>query len=166
MKKLIFIILSFLLVSCSYKLYVEENKDGRRVLKTKKFADRFEQNMLNEFDYEKIYFNFYESNAGAYKLYSYLRLFPKGQYAMFYGKTDSMPNLNLIKKAHHVGYYIINNNVLELETPTGNGNTFGYRIIKKYRIQNDSLIEFESRLQNDTLIGIYYSEIKTVEPDW
>ena len=156
----------FFLTSCSYKLYVKENESGRRELKTKKFANKFEPSMLNDFDYEKIYYSYYEDKSIKFITHTYLRFFPDGQYAMFYEKSDKNVELNNLAAASHAGYYVVNENVLKLETPTGNGNTLGYRIIQNYHIKNDSLIQFKSKRGNDTLIQRDFPAILNVSPDW
>jgi hypothetical protein len=154
------------MISCSYKLWVTENISGRKELKNKNFDEKFNTEMLNEVDENKIYFHFYESKVIAYKNYSYLRLFPNGKYAMFYESDNKIPNLNDLGNANHVGYYIVDNGNLKLETPTGNGNTFGYRIINKFRIKNDTLVEYDNRISNRNFIGKSVAELINVEPDW
>jgi hypothetical protein len=166
LKKIGFIILSLLMISCSYKLYVTENIAGRKELKSKNFDKKFNSEMLKEIDENKIYFHLYEATDIVYKNYSYLRLFPKGQYAMFYENTNNVPNLNELENANHVGYYIVENGNLKLETPTGNGNTFGYRIVNKFRIKNDTLVEYDNRISNRNFVGKVVSELLNVEPDW
>lgn len=163
MKKILILTLALFLTSCNYKLYVNENENGRRELKKKSFENKFERNMSNKIDFKNIYSEY--SSASNAK-YTYLRLFATGQYAMFYQKTDDLSNLNKLENASHVGYYIIDKDVLKLETPTGNGNTFGYRIVKTYQIKNDTLVEYGSRIPNDTLVKRYIPSILNVTPDW
>lgn len=138
----------------------------RKELKSKKFDKKFDVEMLNEIDENKIYFHLYEAKDINYKNYSYLRLFSNGKYAMFYESSKNIPNLNDLDNANHVGYYIIENGNLKLETPTGNGNTFGYRIINKFRIKNDTLVEYDNRIGNRNFIGKYVSGLLNVEPNW
>lgn len=155
-----------MITSCSYKLYVTENIAGRKELKNKKFEKKFNVQMLEEIDVNKIYCHHYEATDIAYTNYSYLRLFSGGQYAMFYESTSEIPNLNDLENANHVGYYIIENGYLKLETPTGNGNTFAYRVVNKFRIENDTLTEYNNGINNRNFIGKSVSGLLNVKPNW
>ena len=48
-------------------------------------------------------------------------------------------NINDLNKAVFVGYYIIKNDKLILETPTGNFNTAHYRVLWNFELQNGIL---------------------------
>lgn len=126
-----------------YKKYIYTNENGRRELMNKKFKDKFKTEMLNGVGLKNTYRMFYENKSIAYKKYSYLRFFKNGQYAYFVSKNDDI-DLNLIDKANHVGYFIIDKGILKLETPTGNFNTRSFRVINKYKIEDNKLIQIKS----------------------
>lgn len=149
-KKIILIFIIFGLNSCGlfqvangYDKYVRKNENGRKELVNKKFKDKFKSEMINGFDLKTVYRNFYQDKLNSYKRYSYLRFFKDGQYACFVGENDNV-DLNQLEKANHVGYYIIDDGILKLETPTGNFNTSSFRVINKYKIEDNKLLQIKS----------------------
>ena len=154
----------FSLISCgilkSYKISVIENNFGRKELKKKTFKQKFLPEMSNKIDVENCYYNHYENSQT--KINSFLRLFKNGQYAYF-TSFESNIDLNDLDKANYVGYYIVEDNILKLETPTGNLNTPSYRVIWEFEIKKGVLknkkadLEFEIK-KNTGLIE--------VEPNW
>ena len=116
--------------------------------------------MNKKIDVKNCYYNYYENSQT--KTHSFLRLFKNGQYAYF-TSFESNIDLNELDKANYVGYYIVQDNILKLETPTGNLNTPSYRVIWEFEIKNGVLknkkadLEFEIK-KNAGLIE--------VEPNW
>lgn len=118
--------------------------------------------MNKQIDIENCYYNFYENSQANYKMYCYLRLFKDGQYAYFASYNDTI-DINNLDKASYVGYYIVENNILKLETPTGNINTKSYRVIWEFEIKNGTLKNKKSKLEFE--ITKKNALIK-VAPDW
>lgn len=155
----------FSLISCgilnSYENSVIENNYARKELKKKTFKQKFLPEMSNKIDIENCYYNYYQDSQR--KIHSYLRLFKNGQFAYFTNIEGNIIDLNELDKANYVGYYIVEDNILKLETPTGNLNTPSYRVIWEFEIKNGGLKNRKSDLEYeikkiDSLID--------VEPNW
>lgn len=151
MKRLFYILSLFFIVlltttSCGiieiirgYDAYVDTNYYGGRELKNKKFKKKFSKEMSEKLVFDKVYYNYYEDESIDYKRHHYLRFFPTGQYAFYTSPTKDI-DINNLFTAACVGYYIVKkDNLLELETPTGNFNTASFRVIWKYKIKPDGL---------------------------
>lgn len=118
--------------------------------------------MNKQIDIENCYYNFYENSQANYKMYCYLRLFKDGQYAYFSSYNDTI-DINNLDKANYVGYYIVENNILKLETPTGNINTKSYRVIWEFEIKNGTLKNKKSKLEFEITKK---NALTKVSPDW
>ncbi len=117
--------------------------------------------MNKKIDFKNCYHNYYQDSQR--KIHSFLRLFKNGQYAYFTNIEGNIIDLNELDKANYVGYYIVEDNILKLETPTGNLNTPSYRVIWEFEIKNSGLKNRKSYLEYeikkiDSLID--------VEPNW
>lgn len=132
MKKPLQFLLALSLCSCgifnSYTRSVEENRFARKELREKKFKTKFREEMSRKINSEYCYVSYYESSHPSSNFYSYLLLFKNGQYANFTSRDEEI-DLRDLDRANYIGYYIIENDVLKLETPTGNINTKSYRVI-------------------------------------
>ena len=146
----------------SYENSVTENSFGRKELKKKKFKENFTSEMSEKINLENCYYNFYENSQIKYKRYSFLRFFKNGQYAYFTSSENNI-DINNIEKANHVGYYIVENNIIKLETPTGNFNSKSYKVIWKFNIEKNILKEEKTKLEFEIK---KISELKNVKPDW
>ena len=116
--------------------------------------------MSHKIDVENCYYNHYENSKTT--INSFLRLFKNGQYAYF-TSFESNIDLNNLDKANYVGYYIVEDNILKLETPTGNLNTPSYRVIWEFEIKNGGLKNRKSDLDYEIkkIDGLI-----DVEPNW
>ncbi len=147
----------------SYTKSVTENEFARKELKKKAFKAKFRPEMTTPIDTQNCYYSYYEIPERNSKGYFYLRLFNNGQYAYFAGHSDDI-DLNDLNRANIVGYYLVENEILKLETPTGNINTNSYRIIWEFEIQNDkSLTNQKSHLQYAIKRDL---NLVQIEPDW
>ena len=117
--------------------------------------------MNKKIDFKNCYYNYYENPQT--KMHSFLGLFKNGQYAYFTNIEGNIIDLNELNKANYVGYYIVEENILKLETPTGNLNTPSYRVIWEFEIKNGVLKNKKSNLEyeNKKIDGLI-----EVEPDW
>jgi putative methionine-R-sulfoxide reductase with GAF domain len=92
-----------------------------------------------------------------------LRLFKNGQYAYFASNKNDI-DINKLDRASYVGYYIVEDNILKLETPTGNINTKSYRIIWDFEIENNGTLKNKkSNLEYEIIKDI---SLMKIEPDW
>ena len=164
MKKAILVLIIFSLNSCgifnSYNNSVTENSFARKELKKKKFKEKFVPEMGEKIDFKNCYYNYSEYSQR--KIHSYLRLFKNGQYAYFTSNEENI-DLNELNKANYVGYYIVEDNILKLETPTGNLNTPSYRVIWEFAIKNGVLKNKKSELEYEIKKNANLTE---VEPNW
>ncbi len=118
--------------------------------------------MSKKIDLENCYYNYYEDSQINYKRYSYLRFFKNGQYAYFTSNENNIDKNN-IEKANHVGYYIIENNILKLETPTGNFNTKSYKVIWEFNIEKNILKQKKTKAEFEIK---KVSGLISVAPNW
>jgi hypothetical protein len=146
----------------SYENSVSENSFGRKELKKKNFKEIFTSEMSKKINLENCYYNYYENSQINYKRYSYLRFFKNGQYAYFTSNENNI-DTNNIEKANHVGYYIVENNILELETPTGNFNTKSYKVIWKFTIEKNILKQKKTKAEFEVK---KVSGLISVTPNW
>lgn len=146
-KKTILIFLLLPLNSCisgiyemarGYDKYVEINVEGRKELKKNKFKEKFKLEMAEKINCENVYYSYYENLSINYIRHNYLIFYTTGQFAYFSTEVNE-PNINNLNKAIFVGYYIIKNDKLILETPTGNFNTAHYRVLWNFELQNGIL---------------------------
>lgn len=176
MKKVFFLIIIILLTTTSceiirgYDAYVDTNHNGRTELKEKKFKNKFSEKRSEKLVFDKVYYNYYESENINYEYHTYLRFFPTGQYAVFYTKTKEI-DVNVLDKASFVGYYIVKkDSLIELETPTGNFNTASYRVIWKYKIKSDGLEKKKKNKMDNYPEKFTLEEYKNldlkVKPNW
>ncbi|RZL40816.1 MAG: hypothetical protein EOP00_26060 [Pedobacter sp.] len=165
---------SFLCVSCVTGIfemingidkYVEKNEHGRRELKTKKYKEKFRSRMADRIICDSVYYNYYEDDKINYFNHSYLRLFKTGQFAYFTSSSKGV-DLNNLCSANFVGYYVVENNSLQLETPTGNFNTAHFRVIWSARINKDTLVFSKLYNRGEFLIDKSAVIDNTVKPDW
>jgi len=118
--------------------------------------------MSRKINSEYCYLSYYEGSGQRSSFYDYLLLFKSGQYAIFTSR-DKEIDLSNLDRANYIGYYIVENDVLTLETPTGNINTKSYRVIWEFEIR-DSILKnkkskFEYKLAKDISIA-------NIEPNW
>ena len=164
-KRLSFFALLLIMATGCYTSRVSNNKFGREELKTKRYSKQFKEGMNAKIDTTCVYYRYYENSLINYKQYAYLRFLSKGKYAYFIGTTDSIIDVNNLNMASHVGYYIIKNNIVKLETPTGNFNTADYRVIWKFTVSDDGeLIEKNGLKRVYEKVGNI--SLKHVNPDW
>ena len=121
-----------------YDKYVEINVDGRKELKKNKFKEKFKPEMAEKINCENVYYSYYEDLSIDYIRHKYLIFYTTGQFAYFSTEVNET-NINDLNKAVFVGYYIIKNDKLILETPTGNFNTAHYRVLWNFELQNGIL---------------------------
>ena len=159
-----FAVLLIIATSC-YNSRITNNYFGRKELKTKRYPKQFKEGMDAKIDTKSIYYRYYEDSLINYKQYAYLRFLSNGKYAYFISTTDSIIDINNLNIASHVGYYITKNNIIKLETPTGNFNTPSYRIIWEFSISDDGKL-----IEKGGLKRIYHKahniSLKYVNPDW
>ena len=117
--------------------------------------------MNKKIDFKNCYYNYYENSQT--KMHSFLRLFKNGQYAYFTIIEGNSIDLNELEKANYVGYYIVEDNILKLETPTGNLNTPSFRVIWEFEIKNGVLKNKKADLEFEIKKN---AGLKEVEPNW
>ena len=178
LEKAFLVLLLFTLNSCvsgiyemvrGYDKYVEINVDGRKELKKKKFKERFKTEMAEIINCNDVYYNYYEDQQINYKKHRYLLLYKTGQFAYFSSDLKDI-NINDLNKANFVGYYIIKDKKLILETPTGNFNTAHYRVLWNFNIENELLIRKERginrQFKDEFKIDKEINLIRKSKPDW
>jgi hypothetical protein len=153
------------MASC-HSTYVLTNQYGRQELKNKRYKEQFKYEMLAAIDTAALYFEHYKSNTSDYCSYSYLRFFSKGQYAYFTSSTDSVQDTNNLAKAKHVGYFIVKDNVIILETPTGNFNTRSYNVKWEFIITEDGKLNLQNKFLDRTFNKADGKDLKPIIPDW
>lgn len=156
-------------IAYGYDHYVETNIYGREELKKKQFKDKFKKEMSQKIIFDKVYHNFYQNSTINLHYHTYIRLFKTGQFAIFSSEINNI-NIDEIFQARIVGYYIVENGILKLESPAGNFRTGNYKIIRKYIIGQNSLKEHGRETKH-----IFKKEYKIEEnvkvntkiiPDW
>lgn len=125
-----------------YDNYVEINFEGRKELKKKKFKDEFKPEMADKINCEAVYHSLYENQIDKTTKHLFLIFYKTGQFAYFVSESKNA-NLDNLNKANFVGYYIINENNLVLETPTGNFNTAHYRVLWNFVLNGNTLVRNE-----------------------
>lgn len=161
---LAFLIILISITSC-YNSVVASNQYGRKELIHKNYSKKFNNGMETKIDTASVYYRYYENNSIDYKIYTYLRFFSKGQYACFISESDSIIDINNLDKASHIGYYIMNDNTLELETPTGNFNTRSFRVIWDFEISKSGNLLRKGKFPA-TYIKSKNIDLKPVKPNW
>ena len=80
---------------------------------------------------------------------------------------EDLDNLN---KANFVGYYIINENNLVLETPTGNFNTAHYRVLWNFVLNGNTLVRNEKgiykQLSEEFVTDDTIVVDRSLKPNW
>ncbi len=129
------------------------------------FKESFKKSMSEKIDSNVIYSNFYEDLSINYTIYTYLRLFNTGQYALFFSK-EKRTDFNL-QKARFVGYYNVKGDILYLEIPNTIFSKSGKRIIDKYKIlSNGNLESIERKKVNIEFYQKTKFETLFTTPDW
>lgn len=170
MKSTLLILVVLLLSSCRltqhYTNYIDENQYGRMHLKDMKFKNSFNKQMSNKIEADAIFFNYYENPSINYKLYSYIRFFSSGQYAIFNNNSESV-DVNDIQKANIVGYYNIKNNILLLEIPNTSFSKAGKSVVREFEIIENTLKEKRKKNETERIFNkIKVKELKPIYPDW
>lgn len=165
----LFFLFVLMLTSCRvfqhYSSYIEENNYNRLHLKKMWFKESFDNSMSKKIDTSVIYSSFYEDVSVNYTIYTYLRLFDTGQYALFFSK-EKRSDFNL-QKARFVGYYNVKADILYLEIPNTIFSKSGKRIIEKYKILSSGNLEsIERKKVNVEFYQKTKFEILLTTPDW
>jgi hypothetical protein len=178
LEKTFFLLLLITLNSCvsgifemarGYDKYVEVNVDGRKELKNKRFKEKFKPEMAENINCIDVYYNYYEDKQINYARHNYLIFYKTGHYAYFSTESKDI-NLDDLNKANFVGYYIVKDNKLKLETPTGNFNTAHYRVFWNFNVDNEILNRQESgvnrQFKNEFKIDKDIKLSRKSKPNW
>lgn len=152
--------------------YYDRDSYGREKLHKMRFKKSFKPKMANHIDISAVYYEFYENTSINYKLHTYIRFFPDGQYAIFASSTNHR-DINNLNEASTIGYYNIRNNKLLLERPSHKLAYYG-RVIQKYKILENGNLQGEfkgiyKKIKPEKLQEVYKkNELKNtrVYPDW
>lgn len=169
MKSTFLVILVLLTCSCRltqhYTKYIDENQYGRLHLKDMEFKNSFAPEMYGKIESDAVYYNYYEDLSINYKLYSYIRFFKSGQFAIFTSRVEEV-DVNDVQKAFIVGYYNVVDNVLLLEIPNTSFSKSGKRTIRKFEIEGSQIKEIIKNETGKIYTKLKVKEIKPVLPDW
>ncbi|MBP6575693.1 MAG: hypothetical protein KA796_02440 [Chryseobacterium sp.] len=152
-----------------YDNYVEINLEGRKELKKKKFKDEFKPEMADKINCEAVYHSLYENQIDKTTKHLFLIFYKTGQFAYFVSESKNA-NLDNLNKANFVGYYIINENNLVLETPTGNFNTAHYRVLWNFVLNGNTLVRNEKgiykQLSEEFVTDDTIVVDRSLKPNW
>lgn len=131
-----------------------------------KFEKSFTKEMAEKIGSDAIYYNYYEDLSINYKLYSYIRFFNSGQFAIFNSQIKEV-DINNLQKAFIVGYYNILNGKLLLEIPNTSFSKAGKSLIREFEIEGNILKEKRKSIETEKIyIKVKIMELKPIYPDW
>jgi hypothetical protein len=173
MRLLYITIISMVLTSClggiyemlrGYDKYVFTNSYGRKELQVKKFKEEFTADMAEVINCNMLYYSYYQHQE--YKRHAYLIFYKTGQYAYFASVSGEISVFDDLNKAQFIGYYIVKDHQLILETPTGNFNTYSYRLLWNFTIQNKTLKRQGDRFNEEFKISEKMDLTINKIPNW